>query len=337
MFIGQPVGQDDLLFPGALPVTNAPSTFTGTNFVGNTAQGGAGGLYGDAAGINGFGGGAVGGGLFNGGNATVTISGSAGGVSWGGWGRAAANGSFSGNRALGGSSVGIEGVGGEGVGGAIANGLESTMVVNQEQFSNNQAQGGPGSADGGDGGGGAILDAGAITITHSQFTGNIAVGGTSSGIAGLGFGGALGLDNFLNAVVVSAQVIDALFSGNGATGGASASGTTAGTGEGGAIAVLDATDTLNLISSQLTKNIATGGLGIAGSGTMGGTGLGGGLYNAGVSTLTGTSITSNRAIAGSPGGTGFGGGIYKDGGTLTLSANSKVTGNSATTADPNSN
>jgi len=53
--------------------------------------------------------------------------------------------------------------------------------------------------------------------------------------------------------------------------------------------------------------------------------------------VTGGSITLNKVVAGSPGGTGFGGGIYKDGGTLTLSPTTKVTSNTATTADPKSN
>ena len=333
VFIGAPIGLDGLIPEGTLPVTNGASTFTNSNFTCNIARGGVGGLYGDASGTNGEGGDAEGGALANEGTSTVTISGQCGGASWSSWGKSGASGSFSGNEAIGGASVGIGGFGGEGLGGGIYN--DGTMVVTGQQFSNNQAIGGAGTEEGGDGGGGGIYDAEALTLTHSQFTGNAATGGVSSGTAGDGYGGALGLGGPIG--MASAQVVDVVFSCNTAAGGASASGTTAGDGAGGAIAVLESGDVLNLISCQLTKNVAIGGAGIPGTGTQGGSGLGGGLYNAGSTTVTSTSITSNKAVAGSPGGTGFGGGIYKNGGTLILSANSKVTGNTATTADPNTN
>jgi len=115
-----------------------------------------------------------------------------------------------------------------------------------------------------------------------------------------------------------------------------------GNGVGGAIAVgtysllfsgyLDPS-ALTLTGSDLRHNTARGGEG--GNGANGGDGLGGGLaVQVGASaTVTGSDVRHNRAVGGEEGkggvdGQGNGGGIY-NGGTLTVSNSSTITGNTA--------
>ena len=206
------------------------------------------------------------------------------------------------------------------------------VVVNTILFSKNLAQGGAATGIGGDGRGGGIENfEGTLSVSNSQFTGNGAVGGNGAA-GGFGYGG--GVDLFTRTgSAATAAIVNAVFSGNYATGGGSSD-------DPGRICVrrrIEVSDgsTLTLTSSQLTSNTATGGAGLAG-GITGGTAFGGGLYNAGTSTVVGGSITKNAAIGGNPGGAGFGGGYYNDG-AITVSISTNVTNNTATTADPNHN
>ena len=124
------------------------------------------------------------------------------------------------NNAIGG--FGTE-IGGGGVGGAIAN-LGGTLTVSNSTFSGNQATGGASAGKGGNGQGGAIFtdSADAMSITNSTFSGNQAVGAAGDG---QGAGGAI-----FNAGTLSMlTVTNSTFSGNEATGGVPIAGAIANT------------------------------------------------------------------------------------------------------------
>ena len=193
--------------------------------------------------------------------------------------------------------------------------------------------------------GGGIANEGALTLSRCTVSDNRAVGGSGSN-GGSGTPGSVGA---------------AGGGSNGGVGGPGDTGGAGGSGQGGGI-YNAATGTLTLIETTLSSNQALGGnggnggaggvggiggLGVAipggnggpggagGNGGVGGIGQGGGLYNAGVSTLIDSALSNNTAGGGaggsggvggmggaggdSPGGTGFGGnggigGLSGDGG-----------------------
>ena len=172
--------------------------------------------------------------------------------------------------------------------------------------------------DGGKGGhgsnaeGGAIYNAGDLTITGSTFTSNGATGG-SGGPSGFGGDGGIGGSAGRSGDGIIAQGS----AGAGGTSGSSGPAGNAGDGEGGAIYNAG---TLNLTGTTFSSNVASGGPGgpsdppgLAGSGAMGGNGgsggaggaggvgRGGGLFDAGSSTLSADSFTSNSAQGGNGG------------------------------------
>ena len=182
----------------------------------------------------------------------------------------------------------------------------------------NGGSGGPGApggngGSGGDAQGGAIYNAGSLTISGSTFSSDSANGGPG-GVSGFGGFGGRGGGGGIGAP-----------SGNGGGGGdgaASGAGGPAGNGEGGAIYNAG---TLHLTGTAFTGNQATGGTGgfvdgagqggpgagasggNGGAGGRGGNASGGGLFDAGSTTYSGVSFTSNSATGGS-GGAGAAGG-----------------------------
>ena len=297
---------------------NAPTSISGSTFVGNVAEGSAGG--------SGDGGEADGGAIAssypaNGRPVPVTISGS----------------TFMGNQAIGGTG---DTSGGAARGGAIQLDFVNATITG-DQFIDNSAVGG----SGGSGSlypffgylaqsafGGAIeLAASEASITGCAFVGNSAIGGNGGPgqIAGGGEGGAV--DNQFTPLTLS----DSTFTGNlaqGGKGGAAAAGSSAdggagGVGVGGAFAnndFLPYGSTVSLTDVTITGNQAIGGAGGAGdgpgSGGAGGVAYGGAVLNTGGLAVASSRFTGNQAIggAGGQGGpTGAGGnGGDGDGGAI---------------------
>ena len=224
------------------------------------------------------------------------------------------------NRAVGGTIAGASNPG-SGEGGGIFN-TSGNLLVMTSAFVNNQALGGTG----GDGLGGGIFSSGPLTLKNIAFIGNSALGGSG----GSGLGG--GIYTQPSALV---SVENSLLLGNQAVGGNGGLGGGGGVGEGGGI-FNSGNGTLTITNVTILGNQALGGKGSDGG--QGGNGLGGGLFNnTGASVALDTvRIIENLAQggAGGTGGQGMGGGIYNLG-TLKISPNSIITGNRASTADPN--
>jgi hypothetical protein len=243
---------------------------------------------------------------------------------------------FANNQALGavgGPVAGLPpGMNGGGLGGGIFN-QGGTLTLTSAAFVNNQALGGAGGtgASGGSGlGGGLFNSSGGLSVTTVVLAGNQAAGGSggTGGNGGAGLGG--GIVNF-GQLGLSASLVSI----NSAQGGNSGAGGDGGTGSGGGI--YDGSGGVVVLQNDsiLAANSALGGnCGFPGCGTRApaGDAFGGGLYGGTGSVLTigAARIVGNRAT----GATGTGGGIYAAG-TLTLSPNAIVTGNFASTADPN--
>jgi hypothetical protein len=162
----------------------------------------------------------------------------------------------------------------------------------------------PNTGGGGSGGnGGAISNAGTLSVTNCTFSGN-SVGGGNGSSSMTGDGGAIFNTGSLH-------VTNSTFSQNGATGG-NGPGVPNGTGGG----IFNDGGTLTITNSTFSGNQATGGIGGGGD-----KGDGGGIFNdGGTLTITNSTFSGNQALGGSGGsGTaGEGGGVFNDGGTVNL-------------------
>ena len=315
----------------------ATYNFSGTSFKGNEAAGGAGGT--GAAGQSGPRGGSGSGGAVW----AASESGSGGAIT-------VSQAAFTGNTATGGaggkagSGGALPGSGGFGEAGAIYNASTSKLTVNASDFSDNAAIGN--AAAFGAGGAIEIFDAPA-TIISSRFVANRAVGGPGGGSAPAGFGQGGAIFSFSDAGVAftTLSISKSSFTSNEAVGG---SGSTGGTGEGGAI--VNATATLNISGGGFTNNTARAGSGGTAYGgailnmnggkasttnvafqgnqatTRRGNASGGVIANLGASlTLTSSTITKSTASAT----TARGGGIYTDGTSTLKLVRSLITRNKA--------
>jgi hypothetical protein len=171
---------------------------------------------------------------------------------------------------------------GRNYGGAIYN--AGTLTVDRDVFDHNFAGGAGGASQNlGNGYGGAIYTTGPLTVAGSTFTNNTAGGtGGSGDLTGRGVGGAIDAYDSLT-------VTGSTFAGNGA-GGAPGAGSGSGAGFGGAIGVSGGP--LTLTNSTITGNTAED--------------TGGGLYDgSGSSSLSGDTIDANSA--------GVGAGILNNG------------------------
>lgn len=188
------------------------------------------------------------------------------------------------------SGLGFAGGGAPSAGGAIDN--AGTLSVSDAVFDHDSAAG---PASGLDGDGGAIYSSGTLTVSGSTFTDNSAGGaGGSADATGLGSGGAIYSAG-------STTITGSTFTGNSA-GGDGGAGGDSGDGLGGAIDV-GPSGSLVLTNSTLTANTAGGALG---GGTESGVGSGGaiGIENNATATLTADTIDANGL--GSAGGSGGG-------------------------------
>ncbi|AMV36152.1 hypothetical protein VT85_01820 [Planctomyces sp. SH-PL62] len=164
-------------------------------------------------------------------------------------------------------------------------------------------------ADGHDGRGGGILNAGTLAVSQVTFDGNRAVG--------LGSGDGLG-GGISNAGILT--ISDAAFVQNSAIGGRTDDGWSDGDGYGGAVYN---TGTLSMTGGRFDDNLAR-------DGAYMGYGAGGAVFNAGMLTITGAAFNGNSAQGGAPLWfplRGDGGAIYNSG-TATLSRSS-LNGNRA--------
>ena len=306
---------------------NAPTSISGSTFVGNVAEGSAGG--------SGYGGEANGGAIASSypanGRVPVTISGS----------------TFMGNQAIGGTG---DTFGGAARGGAIQLDFVNATITGDKFIDNSAVAGSGGSGSmypffgylAQSAFGGAIeLAASEASITGCAFVGNSAIGGNGGPgqMAGGGEGGAV--DSQFTPLTLS----DSTFTGNlakGGKGGAAATGSSAdggggGVGVGGAFAnndFLPYGSTVSLTDVTITGNQAIGGAGGAGdgpgSGGAGGVAYGGAVFNTGGLAVASGRFTGNQAIggAGGQGGpTGAGGnGGDGDGGAILSYAFGATTG-----------
>jgi hypothetical protein len=257
-------------------------TIVDSLFSDNQAMGGSGGS-GGAGGSFYYVGIIEGGAITNHGGSTLFVSGST----------FSNNGGIAGSNAVGGASgVGVVAVA---YGGAIENLGTATIV--DSAFDHNQAIGGSGNGGGagflyfGQGIGGAIANfafggPGTLTMSNVSFIDNQAAGGSNNATgypwSGDGIGGAV--TSWLGG---SASISDSSFSGNQAIGGAGFDGL------GGAVA--------NWLGSTITMNDCTITAALAFGGAGGGSGLGGGIWNDGVSTnpFSGLPVAASISILGS--------------------------------------
>lgn len=296
---------------GVRNAVNAKLNVENSVFIANQAQGGNGGVAAPTArdyDIS-FG---YGGGLFNF-RGTINVTGS----------------TFTGNMAHGGSNASCRfgrGHCGDGSGGGFINLDGGTGTVTDSTFDHNEAHGGDNNVGGtslfgsvgafivGWGQGGAITNEGwnsgsgtTLTVSNLTVTHNQAVGGAGNSgnpLAGAGIGG--GLQAWWIASTVTIQ--SSTFSHNKAIGNAGDNG------QGGAVASMFGS-VINVVGSELSKNLALGGDNPDGAG---GNGLGGGAYIDSFSTvqLQTTDVTGNHANAGegsTSDGVGIGGGVYNIG------------------------
>jgi hypothetical protein len=274
------------------------------------------------------------------------------------------NSTLSGNQALGGRS-------GKGVGGTAQGGgsfADGGLTIRNSTLTGNAALGGTGGPGfrGGTATGGGIEAEGefnlnGLSASNLTLVGNVAVGGTGGDNAkgGTGFGGGLGLS-----VGETATLTGCTLAGNLAQGGTGGSGLDSqssvdgGNGLGGAIGVGGGIllagfrrdpCSVTLLDTTLSGNLAQGGdanLSFVNPGN-GGDGQGGGVFVARGATITlrNATITGNEADGGSGNsfdfsgsstdGNGRGGGVYvAAGATAWADAITLVSGNNATTGDP---
>ena len=263
-----------------------------------------------------------------------------------------ADSTFSGDTADGTLVVNPNGfaTGGIGSGGGLYN--RGTATITDSTFSGDSAAGGTalasGSigtatvAEGGDGGGGGLENAGGtVTIADSTFSGDSATGGggigdvATAGFGGIGSGG--GLSN-----VGTLSISGSTFSGDAATGGGGATGDSTsygdgGDGFGGALFTAGTATTATISGSTFSGDSATGGPADGGSIGVGGIGAGGALDNGGTvtitnATLTGDSATGGGGSGGAAGGNGLGGAL--DNSLSVTITNATLTGDTATGGAP---
>ena len=242
------------------------------------------------------------------------------------------NSTFNGNEALGRTANG----------GALTTGENETfsapsLAISNCTFTGNEAVGANGTNNsaalfGGEALGGAVANAGPLTITNSAFTDNVAAGGDQgenvggldpNPVVGEAWGG--GLVNFASVLTMTNTV----FTGNEAVGGNSDTGPGAPAAGGGLAAEIFASTTLTNVSFLGNQAIGgSGGSSSPGYPGTGGSGFGGGFYNGVDSTATVSDalFTGNLAEGGSgglgaAGGVGAGGAIANGGGAGAFEVN----------------
>lgn len=184
-----------------------------------------------------------------------------------------------------GGQGGDGGSGGDARGGGIYNAIGATLTLLRTTLSNNQALGGAGGNGGAGGGGGRGWS------TNNGRPGGNGGNGGEGGAGGAGRGGGL-----CNAGTLTS--IDGVYSNNTVSGGAGGNGGNGGNGgiggQGG--------------DGSGTSQGGGGGRGGSGAnGGYGGTAAGGGLHDAGASTLSGNTLSGNDIIGGVGGNAGVGG------------------------------
>jgi hypothetical protein len=329
---------------GAICNWASTATVTRCTFIGNQALGGSGGeLDGEGNPWHDI---ALGGAIFNGhtfGSLAASLT--------------VIDCTFSGNLAIGGSGASAGNIKlahaefyllGLAAGGAIANHDIGALTVDASTFEGNACVGGSNNTGAavkfgflGTAFGGALLNHGTATVTGSTFASNTATGGDDNtapldGLSGVGWGngGAIATMHAGQGILV---LDDCTFADNQAAGGdGNAGGTFPGDGRGGAL--------FNWVGGMATVN----GCSLAGGkavGGLGASGLGGGIYNDGPSTLPanagaptklalcGTAVTDNSAIAGGAGGGAGGGGIYLLAGGLACADSFTIANTSGNTPD----
>jgi hypothetical protein len=232
---------------------------------------------------------------------------------------------FNGNEALGRTSNG----------GALTTGENEnfaapSMAISTCTFTGNEAVGASGANNsaavfGGEALGGAMANAGPLTIANSSFTGNVAQGGNQGDnvggvdpnpVLGEAWGG--GLVNFASVL----SITNTTFIGNQAIGGNSATGPGAPAAGGGLASEIMASTTLTGVTFLDNKAIGgSGGSSSPGYPGTGGSGFGGGFYTGvdSTATVSGSLFFENQAVggaggSGAAGGMGAGGGIANGGG-----------------------
>jgi hypothetical protein len=251
---------------------------------------------------------------------------------------------MSGNEALGSPGTAVSysppAYGPLGIGGAVE-ATGAALSIQGGRIEGNIAMGGYGgdatrgpAGTGGYGWGGGIFigGQGSLTVSGTTIAGNSAIGNAggngNTGGSG-GFGQGAGIYIYYGG---SAKIVNAAIVGNVAIGGAGGQGATpriGGDAQGGGVFAYAAA--LTISGGNIALNSALGGPG-------GGDGEGGGVFisgTAGNALLSDVSIALNAAIGGSGGGAGVGGGLYIGGGSVTLSNNTKVVGNFASTSNDN--
>jgi hypothetical protein len=259
---------------------------------------------------------------------------------------------LSGNQAVGGDN----GAGGAANGGAIANNSGS-MTVTHCTIADNRAVGGadatgPASYAAGGGvsnfstGGGVTAYLATMSMDGCTLSGNVAQGGAGSAgqAGGSGLGG--GVNSMAGTPFASGSTLtitNCAVMGNQALGGAGGAGAKGGDGAGGGIGSGDFALTglgtsdnsvLTVTNCSIDSNLAQGGAG--GTGANGGDGLGGGAYvGGGTATIDPTDIRFNNAQGGKAG-NGVVGGLYIDvSASVTLSKQTVVAQNHASTSHDN--
>ena len=145
--------------------------------------------------------------------------------------------------------------------------------------------------------GGAVYNAGTLTLDNDDFVSNAAVG--TADAAGLGAGGAV-----YNATGGTLTITNSTFDRNSATGASYATTGVIGTARGGAIcggtvASSSGVLTLTLVDDTFSGNTATGGNGLAGS-YWGAPGYGGAVNTFGPTTIVNSTFAGNAVVNGTP-------------------------------------
>ena len=225
-------------------------------------------------------------------------------------------------------------------GAAVFNGANTSLTFNDCAFLLNNAHAGDSNTASGTGAaaqGGAILNAGTLTLNRCTFSANAVTGGrggdASGGIGGNVRGGnggdALGGAVF-NDTTGTLTVNNSTFSGNGATAGTGANGQFGGNG-GSATGAIHNLGTMTITAATFTSNTGLGGAGGSGSNKF--NGGSGGTGNGALSAVSGTSTLRNTISANNTGSNGGGidvNGPFTSGGYNLIGIGDTGTGFSAT-------